>query len=112
MSEIKSLKEQLSSTFEMKDLGAARRILGMDIIRDREKGILRLSQSEYLKKVIRNFRMEEAKIAHTPIGAHFKLATVHDISECVDTEVTPYCSAVGSIMQWWARDQIWRMGLV
>lgn len=98
MSEIKKLKDQLSSTFEMKDLGAARRILGMDIIRDRDKGTLRLSHTEYLKKVIRNFSVENAKIAQTPIGAHFNLSSVKDLSECIDTDVTPYCSAVGSIM--------------
>ena len=34
MEEIIRLKEQLGSTFEMKDLGAAKRILGMEISRD------------------------------------------------------------------------------
>jgi hypothetical protein len=33
--EIATLKEQLSSEFEMKDLGAARKILGMEIRRDK-----------------------------------------------------------------------------
>lgn len=42
MSDIKKLKEQLESAFEMKDLGPARKILGMDIFRDRSKGVLRL----------------------------------------------------------------------
>ena len=57
----------------LKDLGAARRILGMDIMRDRKNGSLRLSQSVYLKKVVDNFRMSEAKSTQTPIGVHFKL---------------------------------------
>ena len=34
---IVELKSQLSEKFEMKDLGAARYILGMEIIRDRKK---------------------------------------------------------------------------
>lgn len=92
------LKDQLSSEFEMKDLGAARRILGMDIERDRTRGIMKLSKSEYLKKVIRTFRMEDSKVSNTPIGAHFKLAAVKDEGEEVNSEVTPYSSAVGSIM--------------
>jgi hypothetical protein len=33
--EIATLKEQLSSEFEMKDLGATRKILGMEIGRDK-----------------------------------------------------------------------------
>lgn len=98
MADVKILKEQLSNTFEMKDLEAARRILEMDIIRHRKNGSLRLSQTVYLKKVIDSFRMSEAKSTQTPIGAHFKLYAVKDESECIDTEVTPYCSAVGSIM--------------
>ena len=36
ISEIKKIKAQLSGEFEMKDLGAAKKILGMEIRRDRE----------------------------------------------------------------------------
>ena len=96
--DVAELKEQLSTEFEMKDLGATRRILGMDISRDRNAGVLRLSQSCYLKKVVDNFQMADAKSTQTPIGAHFKLAAVTNDVECADTEEVPYCSAVGSIM--------------
>ncbi|KAH9303314.1 hypothetical protein KI387_014897, partial [Taxus chinensis] len=50
MQEIKVLKKQLSESFDMKDLGAARKILGMRITRDRKKQKLTLSQEEYIKK--------------------------------------------------------------
>jgi hypothetical protein len=40
---IANLKAQLSSEFEMKDLGAAKKILGMKITRDRKSGLLYLS---------------------------------------------------------------------
>ena len=43
--EIDKLKQQLSKQFEMKDLGAAKQILGLRIIRDKDKGILKLSQT-------------------------------------------------------------------
>jgi ATP-binding cassette subfamily B (MDR/TAP) protein 1 len=33
----------------MKDLGAAKQILGMRIFRDKDKGVLKLSQTEYVK---------------------------------------------------------------
>jgi len=42
---ISKLKSQLSREFEMKDLGAAKKILGMEIQRDRKEGKLYLSQS-------------------------------------------------------------------
>ncbi|KAH9295064.1 hypothetical protein KI387_038652, partial [Taxus chinensis] len=50
MQEIKVLKKQLSESFDMKDLGAARQILGMRITRDRKERKLTLSQEEYIKK--------------------------------------------------------------
>ena len=42
--EITTLKKLLSSEFDMKDLGAAKKILGMKITRDRKSGLLFLSQ--------------------------------------------------------------------
>ena len=42
--EIQKLNEKLNEEFEMKDPGNAKRILGMDIMRDRNKGELFLSQ--------------------------------------------------------------------
>jgi hypothetical protein len=37
MNRITALKEQLSSEFDTKDLGVAKKILGMEIIREKEK---------------------------------------------------------------------------
>ena len=52
----------------MKDLGAAKQILGMKIIRDKANGTLKLSQSEYVKKVLNKFNMNETKPVSTPLG--------------------------------------------
>ena len=46
--DIQVLKKSLSTEFEMKDLGAASRILGMDIVRDRRKGVLKLTHNRYI----------------------------------------------------------------
>ena len=72
--EINNLKKQLSKQFAMKDLGVAKQILGMRIIRDKANGTLKLSQSEYVKKVLSRFNMNEAKSVSTPLGSHFKLS--------------------------------------
>ena len=45
MREINYMKASMSLVFEMKDLGAAKQILGMEISRDRSVGTLNLSQS-------------------------------------------------------------------
>ncbi|KAG8484966.1 hypothetical protein CXB51_021384 [Gossypium anomalum] len=49
--EIKRLKTQLNLEFEMKDLGEAKKILGMEIWRDRAHDRVSLSQKQYLKKL-------------------------------------------------------------
>ena len=57
----------------MKDLGAAKQILGMRITRDRKNHKLTLSQSEYIEKVLERFKMQDAKEVSTPLASHFKL---------------------------------------
>lgn len=74
MSDIDVLKRQLSAEFEMKNLGAAKKILGMEILRDRTAGILRLSQKKYIKKIVARFNMQSAKSVSTPLAKHFKLS--------------------------------------
>jgi ATP-binding cassette subfamily B (MDR/TAP) protein 1 len=66
--EIDKLKQQLSKQFEMKDLEAAKQIHGIRIIRDKDKGILKISQTEYVKKVLSRFNMDNAKPVSTPLG--------------------------------------------
>ena len=51
------LKRKLANSFAMKDLGAAKQILGMRITRDRENCKLTLSQNEYIQKVFKRFNM-------------------------------------------------------
>jgi ATP-binding cassette subfamily B (MDR/TAP) protein 1 len=65
--EIDKLKQQLSKQFEMKDLGAVKQILGMRIIRDKDKDILKLLETKYVKKVLSRFNMDNAKPVSTPI---------------------------------------------
>jgi len=101
MEEIVRLKEQLGLAFEMKDLGATKRILSMEISRDRPNRKLFLSQKEFAKKVICRFGMEKAKIVSTPLATHFKLlATPSPKSkhEKKYMENVSYSSAVGSLM--------------
>ena len=58
--EINELKRLLGSEFEMKDLGAARKILGMEIRRDRDAGLLWVSQQKYVEKLLQTFSMHQS----------------------------------------------------
>jgi hypothetical protein len=99
--EITTLKAQLRSEFEMKDIGAAKKILGMEITRDRKSGLLFLSQHDYINKVLHRFNMPDAKKVTTPIAPHFKLSATQCPVTDEDIEYmsrVPYSSAAGSLM--------------
>ena len=58
----------------MKDLGAAKQILGMRITRDRKNRKLTMCQNEYIEKVLKRFNMQNEKQVSTPFASHFKLS--------------------------------------
>ena len=72
---VNELKEKLASKFAMKDLGAAKKILGMTITRDRKKREITLSQKQYIDKVVERFGMADAKVTPIPLVGHFRLSS-------------------------------------
>ena len=52
-------KRFLSNNFEMKDMGEAYYVIGIEIFRDRSQGLLGLSQNAYINKVLERFRMDK-----------------------------------------------------
>ncbi|XP_073113526.1 uncharacterized protein [Elaeis guineensis] len=98
---VQELKVALSREFEMKDLGPARKILGMKILKDRVKKLLYLSQGGYIEKVLEKFGMKEAKLVAMPLVGHYKLSKgISPQFEVEDQEMerVPYASRVGSLM--------------
>ncbi|GKB73974.1 putative RNA-directed DNA polymerase [Tanacetum coccineum] len=51
-------KRFLSENFEMKDLGEASYVIGIEIYRDRSRGILGLSQRAYIDKILKKYNMQ------------------------------------------------------
>ncbi|KAH9678593.1 hypothetical protein KPL71_025781 [Citrus sinensis] len=94
-------KSFLSKHFEMKDLGDASFVLGIEIHRDRSRGILGLSQRNYIDKVLKRFGMQNSKPGDTLVAKGDKFS----FSQCPKTnleihemEKIPYSSAIGSFM--------------
>ncbi|KAL2608738.1 hypothetical protein R1flu_027311 [Riccia fluitans] len=101
--EVEKVKAQLSAEFSMKDLGPAKRILGMEIHRDEKGSRLWLTQGNYTRKVLERFNMFYAKPVGTPLVNHFKhqLSTKFcplDATEKGLMLKVPYKSAVGNLM--------------
>ena len=68
------VKSWMSSKFDMKDMGNASYVLGVEIHRDRGNRTLGLSQKAYLNTVLKRFSMENCKPAHVPIVKGIKLS--------------------------------------
>ncbi|GJY22389.1 retrovirus-related pol polyprotein from transposon TNT 1-94 [Tanacetum coccineum] len=98
---INKLKAQLAREFEMKDLGPANKILGMQIHRDRVSRKIWLSQKSYVKKILQRFNMQDCKPISTPFPTNVKLSSKMSPSsekERMKMSRVPYASAVGSLM--------------
>lgn len=74
--EVRRLKEVLSKSFKMKDMGKITKYLGMNIEQDLEKGITKISQTEYLKNILEIYGMSECKPLSLPIDKNFKFDTL------------------------------------
>jgi hypothetical protein len=91
----------LSSNFDMKDLGDASYVLGIEIHQDRTKGVLGLSQKAYIEKVIIRYNMHECSTMPIPFMKGDKLGTFQSPRkqlEINEMKSIPYASLVGSIM--------------
>ena len=75
ISKIDRLKKELSKSFNMKDLGPIKQIIGMKISRDRKKGKLWLSQESYIEKVLNRFNMSKTKPVSFTLASHLKLSS-------------------------------------
>src|SRR4051812_46243645 len=99
--QVQKVKAQLKKKFDMKDLGEARKILGMEITRDRSTDALWLSQENYVLKVLERFNMTEARPVTTPLASHFRLSSgqcPQSPGEEEEMSQVPYASVVGSLV--------------
>ena len=75
---LRDAKKFMSNNFEMKDLGNASYVLGIQIYRDHSKDILGLSQKGYIEKLLQRYNMQDCKPLDTPISKGDKLS----LSQC------------------------------
>jgi len=66
----------------MKDLGEAKKILGMKIGRDMSTDRLWLSQENYILKILERFNMSEVRPVTTLLACHFRLY----LSQCPNSQ--------------------------
>ncbi|GKC77542.1 retrotransposon protein, putative, ty1-copia subclass, partial [Tanacetum coccineum] len=99
--EIGSTKTLLKREFDMKELGEAKKISGIEIIRDRSRKILMVSESGYVSKILNTFIIDNGKSVQMSLGGHFKLSLKDcPVRDCDFERMSkvPYAKAVRSLM--------------
>lgn len=88
------MKNEVNKRFEMKDLGAARLCIGIEISGDRQCRTLCLIQRRYAKSNLELFNMSDRKLSHTTMEVPKAMSVgVHDPSA-----TCPYRKAIGCLM--------------
>ncbi|MCO5567305.1 hypothetical protein L7F22_020995 [Adiantum nelumboides] len=101
MEDISMLKLKMAKYFDMKDMGDASHILGMQIRKDMSKTMLYLSQPEYIDKVLKRSNTENVEALSTPLVSFVKLSLndspVSDSNKAKIAKILD-ASAIGSLM--------------
>ncbi|TFY59187.1 hypothetical protein EVJ58_g5934 [Rhodofomes roseus] len=93
---IDNIKQRLSLEYQMTDLGAVQRFLGLHIRRERLARRIFVDQEDYIQSVLERFQMSNCKSARTPLPAGAVLEKNTDIASEIFR--TRYQSIIGSIM--------------
>ena len=94
---VKEAKRVLCKEFDMKDLGEARMIIGMRIIRHRPKRLLTLDQASYIRDVLQ----EESLLSCNPVSIPMtpgSYIALEDDSDSDPTEITAYQRLIGKLL--------------
>ena len=76
-------KRKLNQDFEMSDIGEPKNYLGLEIERDKEAKVLKVSQQKYIDKILKRFGYENCHPQRTPM-------TINQVSnkEKIEREIT------------------------
>lgn len=99
--QIQTFKKELKNFVEITDLGELHWLLGIEVKRDRDLGIIRLSQTAYIDSILRRFNFEDLKPVASPMDPNIHLSTTQSPSTAEEIALTrdiPYREAVGSLM--------------
>ena len=96
VSQLKQVKADLSSKFDMKDLGKLSYFLGMKVEQNGQNGSVWIGQRAYTESLLKRFGMEDCNPVSTPVDISSKLTHATDNDDCINQH--EYQSAIGSLM--------------
>jgi hypothetical protein len=74
--EAKKTQAEIEGLFDTKDLGEPRKIIGIEITRDRDSGTITLSQCHYIETLLAKYGLTDAKPLATPMDPNVTLRKV------------------------------------
>jgi hypothetical protein len=98
LKEWENLKSEIKATYQTTDKGEVKWMLGMEITRDRARGIVKISQAQYVKELLTRFVDENASPMDCPEDVNEKL-TKNDCpkNENETIDETAYRNKVGAL---------------
>ncbi len=96
--DLDEIKRELAGLFDVKDMGKPKKIIGIEIERDRDNGTISLSQQQYIDGILTRFGLHNASPVTTPLDPNVILRK-RRVNEEVDPTIrSGYQSAIGSLM--------------
>lgn len=97
IAEVNRIKGELSRFFQISDLGEIYHLLGIKIIRNRQKRTLSLSHAHYISSILEKYDYENLNPVSTPLEPGLKL-TKTSTTDSNSANSYPYQAVVGSLM--------------
>ena len=96
---IRKFKAELATEFKMKDLGAPTHILGVEAQRDRQKRVLTLHQSSYIRQVLDRYGMADCNSTKLPFSPHLIFSPDDEPDSPPDpASIKDYRAKIGSLI--------------
>jgi hypothetical protein len=93
---MESVKKALMSAFDVKDLGDAKYFVGIELIRDRAAGTMKIGQRRMASELVSKYGMGDSKTKTIPLSASLKLTKEPD--NPLDTNKYGYSELIGSLL--------------
>ena len=93
---VREFKEAIARKWEIKDLGDVKKILGLEVTRDRPGRSIRIAQSGFTDELLMEYELTDARPANTPVGSPESLEPVAVNEELAD--VDRYQRVIGQLL--------------
>src|SRR6267154_1237001 len=90
------LKTQLKSILDITDLGEPRKIVGIEITRDRANKTIQISQTKYIKSILRKYGLQKSNAVGMPLDP--KIILEKEETDQEGNRNNGYASLIGSLM--------------